>query len=86
MTDLRLRLCTIKRIDLTSSQHIRENQIFKNLDTLRRACIVVIIERLEEILAGTIPLVYSMNTLRFIWDNRIEMTYALPSTFSPHIP
>ena len=55
---LRLGLLTVKRIDLTSSQHVGKHEVLEDLYPLLRPSFVVVTERLEEVLAGLVPLTY----------------------------
>lgn len=42
--NIRFRLLRIEGVDLTTSKHIRQHEILKDLDTLGRTRIVVIVE------------------------------------------
>lgn len=51
-----LRLLTVERVDLAARQHVRKHEILEHLDPLLRTRLVVVLERLEEVLTRTIPL------------------------------
>ena len=53
---VRLRLLAVKRVDFAAREHVREHEVLEHLDPLRRARFVVVLERLEEVLARAVPL------------------------------
>jgi hypothetical protein len=53
---LRLGFLAVKWVDFTSRQHIRQDEVLEDLDPLRRAGLVIVPERLEEVFTGTVPL------------------------------
>lgn len=55
---VRLGFLTVKWIDLTSGQHVGKHEILEDLYPLLRSSFVVVTERLEEVLAGFVPLPY----------------------------
>lgn len=55
----RFRLLTVEGIDLATHQHIGQDKIFQDLDSLRRAGFVIIAERFKEILARSVPLTFT---------------------------
>ena len=46
----RFGLLTVERVDLTASEHVGEHKVFEDLYTLWGAGLVVVLERLEEVL------------------------------------
>ena len=55
----RLRLLAIERVHFTTSQHVRENEVLQDLDTLWRPSLVVVLEGVEEVLRRSCPLAFS---------------------------
>jgi hypothetical protein len=60
---LRLGFLRVKGIDLTSHEHICQDEIFQNLDSLWRTRFIVLSERFEKIRRCLIPSLYANGQL-----------------------
>ena len=55
---VRLGFLTVEGVDLTPCEHVGEDEVLEDLDTLRGTCFVVVAERFEKIFACAIPLTW----------------------------
>jgi hypothetical protein len=54
--NVRLRFLAVKWIHFASREHVGKHEVFKDLDSLWRACFIVVPKRLKEIFTRAIPL------------------------------
>ena len=81
----RLGFLTVKWIDLTSSKHVGKHEILQDLNSLRRSCLIIVLERIKEVFRSACPV--TCRSAREQWfQRRSDTTDVRPSTSCHHTP